>query len=96
MSLYYFSRLMSRMSVQEACIYAPKEMWYMYTMEYHSHQKKKNNAICHNMDGPRDWQPEWSISEKERQYHMISLTHRNKQTDKKDTNELIFKTETDS
>ena len=48
------------------------------------------------MDGPRDWQPEWSISEKERQYHMISLTHRNKQTDKKDTNELIFKTETDS
>ena len=27
---------------------------------------------------------------------MISLTHRNKQTDKKDTNELIFKTETDS
>ena len=56
MSLYYFSRLMSRMSVQEACIYAPKEMWYMYTMEYHSHQKKKSNAICHNMDGPRDWQ----------------------------------------
>ena len=41
MSLYYFSRLMSRMSVQEARIYAPKEMWYMYTMEYHSHQKKK-------------------------------------------------------
>ena len=58
MSLYYFSRLMSPMSVQEAFLYAPKEMWYMYAIEYHSHQKNKRNAICHNMDGPRDWQPE--------------------------------------
>ena len=32
---------MSPMSVQEAFLYAPKEMWYMYAIEYHSHQKKK-------------------------------------------------------
>ena len=32
-----------------------KEMWYIYTMEYYSAIKKEqNNAICSNMDGPRD------------------------------------------
>ena len=33
-----------------------KTMWYMYTMEYCSAKKKKeqNNAICGNMDGTRD------------------------------------------
>ena len=32
-----------------------KKMWYIYTMEYYSVIKKeRNNAICSNMDGPRD------------------------------------------
>ena len=32
-----------------------KNMRYIYTMEYYSAIKKeRNNAICSNMDGPRD------------------------------------------
>ena len=38
------------------------------TMEYHSAIKKEwNNAICSNMDGPRDYHTKWSKSERERQ-----------------------------
>ena len=32
-----------------------KKMWYIYTMEYYSTIKEQNNAICSNMDGPRDY-----------------------------------------
>ena len=33
-----------------------KKMWYIDTMEYYSAIKKnENNAICSNMDGPRDY-----------------------------------------
>ena len=53
---------------------------------------KKWNAICSNMDGPRDYHTKWSKSEREK-YHMISLTCG---IFKNDTNELIWKTETDS
>ena len=30
------------------------KMWYMYTMEYYSAIKRKNNAIWSNMDATRD------------------------------------------
>ena len=31
------------------------KMWYIYTIGYYSAiKKKKNNAICSNMDGSRD------------------------------------------
>ena len=30
------------------------KMWCIYTMEYYS-AIKKGNAICNNMDGPRDY-----------------------------------------
>ena len=33
-----------------------KKMWYVYTVEYYSVIKKKqNNAICSNMDATRDY-----------------------------------------
>ena len=32
-----------------------------------SHNKEQNNAICSDMDGPRDFHTEWSKSDRERQ-----------------------------
>ena len=46
-------------------------MWYMYTMEYYS-ALKKNNTICCNMDGHRDYHTMWSMPEKDK-YSMLSL-----------------------
>ena len=56
------------------------------------HKKEGNNAICSNMDGPRDYHTKQSKSEKDK-YHMISLNMWNL---KYDTNEHICKTETAS
>ena len=43
-------------------------MWYTYTMEHYSAiKKRRNNAICSNMDGPRDCHTEWSKSDWETQ-----------------------------
>ena len=58
-----------------------------------AHTKKWNNAICSNVDGPRDYHTKWSKSERERQIpyditYMWNLKY--------DTNEFIYKTETDS
>ena len=59
-----------------------------------AHTKKWNNAICSNVDGPRDYHTKWSKSERERQIpyditYMWNLKY--------DTNdELIYKRETDS
>ena len=58
-----------------------------------SHKKKEwNNAICTNMDGPRDYHTKWSKSEREWQIpyditYMWILNY--------DTNKLIHETETD-
>ena len=58
-----------------------------------SHTKEWNNAICSNMDGPRDYHTKWSKSERERQIpYDITYTWNLKH----DTNELIYETETDS
>ena len=53
-----------------------KMMWYIYTMEYYSGIKKEwNNAICSNMDGPRDYHTKWSKSDRETQisYDIIHM-----------------------
>ena len=39
-----------------------------------SHKKEWNNAICSNMDGPRDYHTKWSKPDQDK-YHMISLIH---------------------
>ena len=45
-----------------------QKMWYLYTMEYYSAIIKEwNNAICSNMDGPRDYHTKWSEADRERQ-----------------------------
>ena len=58
-----------------------------------SHKKEQNNAICSNMDGPRDYHTKWSKSERERQIphdttYMWNLKY--------DTNEFTYETETHS
>ena len=58
-----------------------------------SHKKEWNNATCSNMDGPRDYHIKWNESERERQ---ISYDITYVWNLKYDTNELIYKTETDS
>ena len=65
---------------------------YMYTGMLLSH-KKWNNAICSNMDGPRDYHIKWSKSERERQISYNITYMWNLKYDKR---ELIYKTEADS
>ena len=60
----------------------------------YSIKKDWNNAICSNMGGPIDYHTKWSKSDRERQIsyditYIWSLK-------KNDTNELIYKAESDS
>ena len=59
-----------------------------------SHKIEWNNAICSNMDGPRDCHTKWSKSDRERE--MSYDIHYEGNLKKNDTSELIYKTETDS
>ena len=58
-----------------------------------NHKKEWNNAICSNMDGHRDYPTKWSKSDRERQipYDITYMWNL-----KNNTNEFIYKTETDS
>jgi len=72
-----------------------KNMWYIYTMEYNSAIKKGwNNVICSNMVGPRNYHTKWSYSDSERQTSFDTTYMWNLK--KKDTSELICRTEIDS
>ena len=70
-------------------------MVYPYNGIVLGHEKEWNNDICSNMGGPRDYHPKWSKSDRGRQisYH---ITYMWNLKSKNDTNELIYKTETDS
>ena len=67
-----------------------QKVWYIHTMECMP-QKKRNIAICRNMDRPRDYRTKWSKADRKRQMYnnpyMYNLKH--------DTNELIYETEID-
>ena len=45
---------------------------YIYNGILLSNKKEWNNAICSNMDGPRDYHTKWSKSEEDK-FHMTSL-----------------------
>ena len=57
-----------------------------------SHKKEWNNAVCSNMDGPRDYHTKQSKSERERQIPRDITCMWNL---KYDRNEHIYETETD-
>ena len=44
-----------------------EEAVHVYSGILLSHKKEWNNAICSNMDGPRDYHTKWSKSDRERQ-----------------------------
>ena len=65
---------------------------YIYKEILPSHKKEWNNAIDSNTDGPRDYHMKWSKSQRERQVPYITYLWNLKYN----TNEPIYKTETDS
>ena len=66
-----------------------EKMWYIYTVEYYLAIEEWNNAICSNMDGPRDY-IKWSKTDEDK-YYIIK-----KWILKKDANEHIYNIEIDS
>ena len=71
-----------------------EDVVHMYNGILLSHKKEWNNAICSTMDGFREYHTKWTMSDRERQIsygipYMCNLK-------RNDTNDLIYKTETDS
>ena len=72
-----------------------EDVMHIYNGILSSHKKEWNNAICSNMDGPRDYHSEWSKSDRERQisydhtyvwnlkkkWYKLALQNRNRFTD---------------
>ena len=57
-----------------------------------SHNIEWNNAICTNMDGPRDYQTRWNVRQRTTKttwYHIYGNL-------KKNTNKFLYRTETES
>ena len=53
-----------------------KKMCYIYTTEYYSARKKEwNNAICSNMDGPRDYHTVLSEVSQIRERQIYAITY---------------------
>ena len=49
-----------------------EDMVHIYNGLLLSHKKEQNNAICSDMDGPRDCHTEWIKSDRERQILYIT------------------------
>ena len=71
-----------------------EDVVYIYNEILPSHLKEWNNAICSNMDGPREFHTEWSKSDREGKisYGIPCMWD----LKRNDTNELTYKTEQDS
>ena len=69
-----------------------EDVVHIYNAILLSHKKEQNIAIYNNMDGPRDYCTRWSKSKRERQipYDITYIWNL-----KDNTNEHIYKTETD-
>ena len=67
-----------------------EDMVHIYNGILLSHKKEQNNVICSDMDGPKDCHTESSKSDRQRQHDITYMWNL-----KYDTNELIYKTETD-
>ena len=66
-----------------------EDVVYLYNGILLTHKKEWNNAICSNMDGPRDYHTKWNKPDRERQ---ISCDIAYMWNLKKGSNELISKT----
>ena len=69
-----------------------KDVVHLYSWILLSHENKWHNAICHNMDGPRDCHAQWSKSDREgdMSYHIpyvwnLKRNYRNELTKQKET-----------
>ena len=60
-------------------------------MEYYVDTKIMKNAVCSNVDGPKDYHTQWSKSDKDS--YMLSLIVESKTIEQMN---LLNKTETDS
>jgi len=67
-----------------------EDMVHIYNGILLSHKKEWNNAICSNLDGSRDYYTKWS--QRQISYYITNMWN----LIKNDTNELIYKRETDS
>ena len=69
-----------------------KKIWYRYTMEYYPTIKGNEiNAICRDMDGPRDYHTE--ISKSDRKGETLCDIPYTQSLNRNNTNKLIYKTE---
>ena len=71
-------------------------MVHIYNGIFLSHKKEWNYAICSNMDGSRNYHTKWTKPDRERQISYDVTYMWNLKKKKKDTNELIYKTEIDT
>ena len=51
-------------------------MAFIYMNITHALKEEWNNAICSNMDGPRDYHTRWSKSEKDKYFHHLYVEYK--------------------
>ena len=91
-ALFTIARTWKQLKCLSADEWIKKDVVYIHNGILLNHKKEWNNAICSNMDGPRNHHTKWSKSERERQipYDITYMWNLKYVTD-----ELIYKTETD-